>query len=424
MAGWFPRVPWDCCNSPSRPTGRDTSVRQVRRVAFTDDKRSAIRKSRCRFRQYFRERRGHVASSLVLSVPVVSDNRHTWAAGVLSESPLYVRNRSNMPTVAVLAIEGCYASCATGVVDVMQAANTYSDRPWDDDHRPFEWRFVSAEGGPVLTSNGLTIETRPFGRDRFDIVSIPALHYPGYKMFTCLLDGMDDTYAWLRDQWHRGAWIGTHCTGVFVLAQSGLLDGRAATTTWWLDRQFRSRYPKVDLRFRSMLSEADRILCAAALATHLLQAIRFVDLFMGRAVAVRTAKSTMIDMSETGRIPYLPIMTETRHNDFVVERAQQWLRKHMSRDIGVTDAARAVAVSERTLARKFNMAIGQTPLAYLQTLRLEAARTLLEAGDLTVDSVASQVGYVDASSFSRLFKQELGVSPGAYRRRFRASVLL
>lgn len=327
-----------------------------------------------------------------------------------------------MPSVAVLTIEGCYASCAAGYVDVLQAANAHLRASMGTGQAPFAWRFVSGIGGPIATSNGILIETTPLDDTCFDLVVIPAIHYPGYAPYARLLDGLGDTYDWLRARWDAGAWIGTHCSSVFILAQSGLLDGRAATTTWWLDRRFRSRYPKVDLQYRSALTEIDRLLCAGAMATYLPQAIRFVDVFMGRTTAAQAAKSLMIDTSETGQIPYLPILTETRHNDFVVERAQQWLRKHMTRDVAVTELAQAVAASERTLARKFNAAIGQTPLGYLQALRLSSARALLEAGDLSVEAIAHQVGYADASSFSRLFRHEIGISPGAYRQRFRHDI--
>ena len=327
-----------------------------------------------------------------------------------------------MPRVAVLPVEGCYASCAAGYVDVFQAANAHLGHPWGAGREPFEWRFVSALGGPIIASNGMRIETEPFDDECFDLVVIPAIHYPGFHAFSRQLDDLGETCAWIRAQWNAGAWMGTHCSGGFILAQSGLLDGRVATTAWWLDRQFRSRYPKVDLQFRSALTEVDRLLCASAVATHLLQAVRFVDLFMGRAIAAQAAKSMMIDTSETGQIPYLPILTETRHNDFVVERAQKWLQKHMAQDVSIADLAQAVAVSERTLARKFTTAIGQTPLGYLQMLRLSAARTLLEAGDLSVEAIVNQVGYADTSSFSRLFRQEIGISPGAYRQRFRHDI--
>jgi transcriptional regulator GlxA family with amidase domain len=223
----------------------------------------------------------------------------------------------------------------------------------------------------------------------------------------------------LRSQWRAGARIVANCTGTFLVAQSGLLDGRVATTTWWLERQFRSLYPNVDLQFRSALTETDRLSCAGATATYLLQAVRMVDEFMGPAIASQCAKSLLIDVSNTGQLPYVPLLAETKHGDSVVERAQGWLQKNLARDICVPELARFVAVSDRTLMRRFRAATGQTPLGYLQTLRMQAACALLEASDTALQSIADQVGYNDVSSFSRLFKNNVGVSPGAYRRRFR-----
>jgi transcriptional regulator GlxA family with amidase domain len=327
-----------------------------------------------------------------------------------------------MAGVAILAVEGCYVSCAAGFADVLQAANAHLRQQRGAAGVPFEWRFVSVDGGPVAASNGLRIDTEPLDpRDRFDVVAVPAIHYPGFKPFATFLDRQTRVYDWLRTQWHGGAWIGANCTGTFVLAQSGLLDGRAATTTWWLDRQFRSRYPKVDLHYRSVLTETDRLSCAGATATSLLQAIRIVDRFAGAPIASQSAKSMLIDVSRTGHIPYLPLLAQPRHSDSMVERAQDWLQKHMRRDVTVSELARAMSVSDRTLARRFVAAVGQTPLGYLQAVRLDAARALLEAGDMPVASVAAQVGYADASSFARLFGHGYGLSPSAYRRRFQLS---
>lgn len=322
-----------------------------------------------------------------------------------------------MPSVAIVAIPGCYVSCAAGFADVLQAANAHLRQQPARPARLFEWHFVSAEGGPVPGSNGLQVQTTPW-QGRYDIVVLPAIHYPGFKPFVQLLDRQTPTYDWLRAQWAGGAWIGANCTGTFMLAQSGLLDGRAATTTWWLDRQFRSRYPQVQVHFKSALTETDRLVCAGATATYLLQAVMLVDRFAGSSVASLCAKSMLIDISHTGHIPYLPLLTQAKVADPVVERAQDWLQKHLTEDISAADLARAVAVSDRTLVRRFVAATGQAPLAYIQAMRLEAARALLEAGHLTVQSIALQVGYSDVSSFSRLFRQRIGLSPGAYRSRF------
>ena len=325
----------------------------------------------------------------------------------------------NPPSVAILAVEGCYLSCAAGFADVFQAANAHLRQQQGDNGRLFEWTFVSAKGGHVVASNGMHIDTqRIAGRRRFDVVAVPAIHYPGFKPFVQFLDQQTASYDWLRSQWRSGAWIAANCTGTFMLAQSGLLDGRAATTTWWLDRQFRSRYPKVDLHYKSVLTETDRLVCAGATATYLLQAIRIVERFMGPHIASQCAKSMLIDVSQTGHLPYLPLLTQAKHTDSIVERAQDWLHKNMARDITMPELARKVAVSDRTLLRRFGAAVGHTPLGYLQAVRLDAARALLEVGDMSVQSVAVQVGYSDVSSFSRLFRQGFGLSPGAYRRRF------
>ena len=132
-----------------------------------------------------------------------------------------------MPHVAILAVEGCYVSCAAGFADVLQVANVHLRQQQGQDCRPFEWRFVSPEGGSVAASNGMQIETQSYDRRaRFDIIAIPAIHYPGFKPFVQFLDRQIETYEWLRSQWNAGAWIGANCTGTFMLAQSGLLDGR------------------------------------------------------------------------------------------------------------------------------------------------------------------------------------------------------
>ena len=322
--------------------------------------------------------------------------------------------------VAILAVEGCYVSCAAGFADVLQAANAHLRQQQGPSGRAFAWSFVSASGGAVAGSNGLRLETQPLNARAFhDVVVVPAIHYPGFKPFVHFLDGQARICEWLRAQWQHGAWIGANCTGTFLLAQSGLLDERVATTTWWLDRQFRSRYPRVELQYKSVLTETDRLVCAGATATYLLQAIRIVERFMGPELATQCAKSMLIDASQTGHIPYLPLLAPARHTDSLVERAQHWLQQHLAMTVTMPALASALAVSDRTLTRRFAAAVGTSPLGYLQAVRLAAARALLEAGDISVQAVATQVGYSDASSFTRLFREGFGLSPGAYRRRFR-----
>lgn len=327
-----------------------------------------------------------------------------------------------MPHAALLAIDDCYASSLAGFADILQIANAHLRKRQGSSLQKFEWSFITQSDRPVRASNGLTLQgERIPGRRNFDIVFIPSLHYAGHRPFDALLRSQDASRAWLVEQWQRGAWLAANCTGTFLLGETGLLDGRIATTTWWLEQQFRARFPRARLQLRSVLTEADRLLCAGASASYLIQAIRVVEMFAGPVIASQCAKSMLIDVSQTTQAPYLPLLADRSHHDSVVHRAQHLLQKRMSEEIELRSLAGELAISERTLIRRFQAALEQTPLTYLQHLRIDTARALLEAGDLSVDEIVARVGYRDTSSFSRLFRNRVGMSPGAYRRRFQLS---
>lgn len=276
------------------------------------------------------------------------------------------------------------------------------------------------DGRPVRASNGLQLAlSAPGARTRYDLVFIPSLHYGGHRAWAQLLARQASAHEWLRAQWRGGAWLVANCTGTFVLAGTGLLDGRVATTTWWLEAQFRARFPQVDLQLRPVLTEAERLVCAGASASYLLQAVRVVERLAGPDIAAQCARSMLIDVSQTVQTPCLPLLVDRAHGDSLVHRAQHWLQNNMAAPGSMAALAAQLAVSERTLARRFKLALEQTPLAYLQRLRIDAARALLEAGDMTVEQIGAQVGYLDTSSFTRLFRLSVGLSPAAYRARFR-----
>lgn len=324
---------------------------------------------------------------------------------------------------AILALDGCYASSLAGFADVLQVANShlrrYQETAGSALARPFTWQFVSHNGRPVTACNGLSINVASsLVAERFDLVFVPGLYYGGRSAFERVLADSSPQCDWLVQQWREGALLAANCTGTFVLAETGLLKGRPATTTWWLERVFRTRYPGVNLQLRSMVTEADRLCCAGASATHLLQAVRVVEHFCGPGIAALTAKTMLIDTSQTTQLPYLPLQTEAEHGDAMVSRAQYWLQKHFAEAVKLSVLADTLAVSERTLIRRFNSVLGTTPVAYLQKLRIETARTLLESGDLSIEEIANQVGYQNGSSFTRLFREHVGMTPAAYRNRF------
>ncbi|MBI6906817.1 GlxA family transcriptional regulator [Pseudomonas palleroniana] len=326
-----------------------------------------------------------------------------------------------MHRAAILAYDGCYLSILAGYADLLHVANAHLSMYQASQEQRFSWTFVSLTGGLITTSNGLQVQTQQINMtDKFDIVFIPSAFYAGSKAFKRLLCKQAKFCFWLKHQWGSGAYLVSSCTGTFILAETGLLDGKPATTTWWLADQFRTRYPKVHLQLDPVITEHDRLICAGASASYLLQAVQIVASFVGATVASQCAKTLLIDTNQTKQPPYIPFLADRVHADSLVHKAQHFLQKNFRNDIKMSTLSSDLGVSERTLIRRFQHALEQSPLGYLQGIRIAAAQGLLKDGDLNVEAIAALVGYTDTSSFCRLFKQKVGVSPGAYRNQVRS----
>jgi transcriptional regulator GlxA family with amidase domain len=223
----------------------------------------------------------------------------------------------------------------------------------------------------------------------------------------------------LRRQHERGAILASYCTGNYLLAEAGLLDGRRATTHWAKVNDFARRYPAVELRAAEILTEQDGILSGAGVTSYLNLAIRLVEKLAGPDLAAATAKMLLIDTNRISQASYATLLGEHGHGDRLVAKAQQRMEATLDRGFQLPKLAAQLAVSERTLNRRFKQAMDMGPLEYLQTLRVEVAKGLLEAGALSVDDICRKVGYADLSTFRELFKRKTGLSPRDYQMRFK-----
>jgi transcriptional regulator GlxA family with amidase domain len=319
--------------------------------------------------------------------------------------------------------DGILASGVAGSIDVLTAANAV----WADKNgirrgaAPlFEWRIESLDGRPVHTASGqiVTVDGPINARTAADAVIVTAPFIADIERFFERPDLLQPLYSALRRQHARGALLASYCTGSFILAEAGLLDGGVATTHWAKAKVFAKRYPEVDLRVSEILTEQNRILCSGAVTTSLNLALRLVEKFAGANLAAATGKMMLIDSNRVSQSSYAMMPDEPQHCDAMVARAQRWMEKSLSRGFSLTELARHLAVSERTLNRRFKEAVGEAPLHYLQSLRVDVAKRLLETRGLKVDAVSERVGYADLSTFRRLFKRETGLSPRDYQRRF------
>jgi transcriptional regulator GlxA family with amidase domain len=250
-----------------------------------------------------------------------------------------------------------------------------------------------------------------------DAVIVPGPFVRDIERFLEETEFVKPLLAALCRQHERGILLASYCTGSFLLAEAGLLDGSPATTHWAKGEVFARRYPEVDLRIADIITEQEGIICSGAVTSSLNLALRIVERLAGADAAADTGKLMLIDTNRVSQTSYAT-RQEAQHSDPLVGRAQRWMEKSLQRGFKLGELAQHLAVSERTLNRRFKQALGEPPLQYLQTLRVDVAKRLLETRRLKVDSVSERVGYSDLSTFRRLFKRETGLSPREYQRRF------
>ena len=328
---------------------------------------------------------------------------------------LYSRYSQRMKKVALLLPEQFYASSITGVADLFHIANGCAGR-----NAPplFSWQLFSESGAAMVSSSGLKFEVSGdyAAAAEADIIYLPGTGYRDLPDFERrLTDGRK--LAALLNSWHgEGRLLAANCTGVAWLAASGVLDGCEATISWWLADWFRRRYPLVKLQAHAILVEAGNLLTSGAASAHYNQVLRLIERFAGSDLALQCARMALIDIQRRSQAPYVSFQQYTGHDDALVASSQQWLQKNLAQPFRLGELAAALDTSERTLMRRFRLALGDTPLHYLQQLRLHAARRLLETTSMGLKQIVAEVGYADVSTFRRLFKRELRCSPGEYRR--------
>lgn len=308
--------------------------------------------------------------------------------------------------LTVLALEGVFDTGLAAVLDALTTANelaTLHDLPCP--------RFEVALAGvrpQVNSSLGFGVPVRPISDCPVpDWVVVPAM---GYKMPEPLQQALAredvaDAVTALRAWADGGSRIAAACIGTFVLAETGLLDGHEATTTWWLTPLFRQRYPQVRLDAGRMIVSAGQLVTAGAALSHLdltLWLIRQVS----PELAALVARYLIVD-ARPSQSAYA-LSDHLAHADPLVQRFDRWARDRLAEGFSLDAAANELATSKRTLARRIHEVLGKTPLAYVQDLRIERAVHLLKTSEHSVDQVAGLVGYADGVTLRTLLRKRLG----------------
>lgn len=226
---------------------------------------------------------------------------------------------------------------------------------------------------------------------------------------------------WLRQQHASGATLGGVCVGSILLAESGLLDGRSATTHWTSAKQFAQRYPRVRLNAEKPIVDDGDLITTAGLMAWSELGLRLVDRLLGPTIATGTARFLVVEHSDSASqcgSNFAPILG---HGDGAILRVQHWLQANGAVEVSLTAMAEQAGLEERTFLRRFRAATGLKPTQYCQHLRIGKAREMLEFTNSTIDHIAWNVGYADPGAFRATFKKITGLAPSDYRNRFGVS---
>src|SRR5262245_52480176 len=288
------------------------------------------------------------------------------------------------------------------------------------EHQMFEVRIVAASAAPFRCYGNVLIEPNAaiVDIDRTDVAIVCDMFQPIDRPPHGLYR---EEIAWLKHVYQRGAVLASVCTGSLMLAEAGLLDGLEAACHWAYRDMFRAHYPKVKLKDEATLCFAgkdSRIVTAGGTMSWQELALHLIAHFGGQKQAVLSAKAFLIGDRSDGQRSFAIMKPRIQHADRAIAASQAWIAENYACENPVARMAERAGLTSRTFARRFRASTGYEPMDYVQSLRIEEAKQLLETEDLTVEDVGHAVGYEDPTSFRRLFKRKAGLTPAAYRRKF------
>lgn len=320
----------------------------------------------------------------------------------------------NLRQVSILAIEGVFASTLMQAKDFFHMASLRFGKLQGKGLTPaFQTRLVSPDGLPVESFSDVRIPVDgPL--DDAQIIILPTF----WGDFDTLRSRYPQVCDWLRERHAAGSVICGEASGVFWMAQAGLLDGKEATTYWRFFREFTERFPKVLLNQDKHLSDADNLYCAGGVTSACDLYIYLIERFCGAGIAQAVSRDILYEVQRSYTPGRIGFGGQKLHHDMTILQIQQWLEDHFADKFRFEDVAREHGMSIRNFMRRFQAATGDKPLHYLQRLRIETAKGLLSATRKSIKTISYEVGYDDASFFARLFRQHTQLSPNQYRRQY------
>jgi transcriptional regulator GlxA family with amidase domain len=308
-------------------------------------------------------------------------------------------------------------SSITGSFEILTRANLY----WQQQGNSSMINVRIAGFVPELKTDQGFFSIYPVNLDSIkqaDLVIIPSLSHD----YDNMIRDNTEMIGWIKEQYKGGAEIASICTGAFLLAATGLLDGKSCSTHWNAATGFRRLFPNIDLHVDKLLTADQGIYTNGGAYSFLNLVLFLVEKYFGRDTAIYCSKVFQIDIERTSQSAFLIFQAQKNHGDELVNRAQAYIEENLDGKISFAELASQLAISRRNFDRRFIRATGNTPVEYLQRAKVELAKSMLEKGRKTISEVMGDVGYTDDKSFREVFKKITGLSPLDYRARYSKQV--
>lgn len=304
-------------------------------------------------------------------------------------------------------------SSITGSFEILNRANTY----WQQKgHRPRMKICVAGFVPELQLDTGLfSIHPVPIAAiEKTDVIIIPSVSYD----YENIIRDNQQLIKWISEQYKSGAEIASICTGTFLLAATGLLDGKACSTHWNAAKDFKRMFPQITLHTDNLITVERGIYTNGGAYSFLNLVLFLVEKYFDRQTAILCSKIFQIDIDRTSQSPFFIFQAQKAHGDKVICEAQAYIEENLNEKISFEKLASKLAVSRRNFDRRFVKATGNTPVEYLQRVKVEVAKSILEKGRKNVFEVMSEVGYSDDKAFREVFKKLTGMSPLDYRAKY------
>lgn len=315
---------------------------------------------------------------------------------------LYPDAECNLSTVA----------CIVGTVEIFSRANGYWTQ--QGNKQKYQLSVAGTTSGEQYINNLVALKPDSHIRDiaKTDLIIIPSA-MPGENTGDSRM-----MYDWIKQQYKAGAEIASMCSGAFILASTGIVDGKSCSTHWSFADRFRERYPKVNLHSDKLITDENGIYTNGGAYSFLNLVLYLIEKYYDRQTAIFCSKVFQIELERNSQSPFAIFTGQKQHGDTIVQQAQAHIERNIGEKISVGDLSAKFAVGRRNFDRRFIRATGNTPLEYAQRVKVESAKKSLEATRKTINEVMYEVGYSDVKAFREVFRKITGLSPQEYKNKY------